>query len=100
MSEQSRLRDEDFPDNAYLQLKDGEFHLDRLEKLAEANNRDVLLKSAADLVALIRFWPEFEKEFCRKSGVQLDGSHIWIMMDSNLPLITAHSFHRSATEAR
>ena len=34
LTEQLRLLDEDFPNNEHLQLRDGEFHLDRLEKLA------------------------------------------------------------------
>jgi TnpA family transposase len=74
LSEQLRLLDEDFPNNEHLQLRDGEFHLDRLEKLATPETARTLKnrmrqmiqrRHLSDLLLEVQGWTNFLSAFTR-----------------------------------
>jgi len=74
LSEQLRLLDEDFPNNSHLQLSEGEFHLDRLEKLATPETARVLKnrlrqmiqrRHLSDLLLEVQGWTNFLGGFTR-----------------------------------
>src|SRR5215475_7057353 len=74
LSEQLRLLDEDFPNNEHLQLRDGEFHLDRLEKLATPESARALKnrlrqmiqrRHLSDLLLEVQGWTNFLSAFTR-----------------------------------
>lgn len=74
LSEQLRLLDGDFPNNSHLQLSEGEFHLDRLEKLATPETARVLKnrlrqmiqrRHLSDLLLEVQGWTNFLGGFTR-----------------------------------
>jgi TnpA family transposase len=71
---QLRLLDEDYPKNAHLHLRDGELHLDRLEKLAAPDSARVLKhrlrqmlqrRHLSDLLLEVQGWTSFLGGFTR-----------------------------------
>jgi TnpA family transposase len=74
LGEQLRLLDEDFPNNSHLQLSDGEFHLDRLEKLTPPETARALKnrlrqmiqrRHLSDLLLEVQSWTDFLGGFTR-----------------------------------
>src|SRR4029453_7240631 len=73
---QLRLLDEDYPKNAHLHLRDGELHLDRLEKLAAPDSARVLKhrlrqmlqrRHLRDLLLEVQGWTGFLGGFPRRN---------------------------------